>query len=266
MSEFAPLVFAFYRFCLASVALVTIIIFRRQYFVFEKSKWLFLILLAILAVPLNQCLFLYGLNYTLPTHPALLYATTPIWVYLLSAWRREEKMTRGKTLGIFIALAGVVAFFMEKGLSMKMDYLFGDSLIMLAVWAWAIYTVLGRPLVQQKGVIAVTSTTLILGTLMYFPFGLYLALVFDYSRVSWIGWSAVAYTALLTSVLSYTIWYWSIKNMEPSRTAIFVNLQPVLTAFLAYFLLGERLSAGSLFSGLVILAGVYVVQKNQAPS
>lgn len=264
LSEFAPLVFAFYRFDLAAVALLAIMIYRGYFFPFEKSKWPLLVLLALLAIPLNQCLFLVGLSHTLPTHPALLYATTPIWVYLLSVWRAEERATGGKTVGMILALAGVVAFFAEKGLSFKLDYLLGDSLILLAVWSWAIYTVLGRPLVRKKGAVAVTSSTLVLGTLIYFPAGLYFALRFDYSAVSWAGWGGVAYTAILTSVLAYTIWYWAIKKMEPSKTAVFMNLQPVITALLAYFLMGERLSAGSLISGMIILIGVYVVQTESA--
>lgn len=261
LSEFDPLVFAFFRFALASITLFAIIAVRKYQFPFSRSEWPLLILLAVLAIPLNQCMFLYGLQFTLPTHSALLYATTPIWVYLLSSWRREESMTRSKTIGIFIALAGVVFFFAEKGLGMKTDYLLGDSLILIAVWSWATYTVLGRPLVKQKGAVVVTSYVLILGTLMYFPFGLYFAYGFDYSGVTWIGWSGIAYTAILTSVVAYIIWYWSMKHMEPSRTAIFMNLQPIVTALLAYAIMGERLSTGSVVSGAIILLGVYIVQK-----
>jgi len=260
--EFAPLVFAFYRFCLASLILAAMMAFKGKFFPFEKKQIPLLIFLAILVIPLNQCLFLYGLEYTLPSHPALLYATTPIWVYLLSAWRREEKMTGGKTIGIIIALAGVLAFFLEKGISVKTQFLFGDSLILLAVWSWSIYTVIGRPLVKKKGAIVVISVTLIMGTILYFPLGLYLALNFDYSRVSWVGWSGVAYTAILTSVLAYTIWYWSIKFIEPSRTAVFMNLQPIVTAILSYFILHERFTIAGLISGVVILIGVYVVQRS----
>ncbi len=261
LSEFDPLVFAFFRFALASITLFAIIAVRKYRFPFSKSEWPLLILLAVLAIPLNQVMFLYGLQFTLPTHAALLYATTPIWVYLLSSWRREESMTRFKTMGILVALAGVLAFFAEKGLAMKTDYLLGDSLILIAVWSWATYTVLGRPLVKQKGAVVVTSYVLIIGTFMYFPFGLYLALGFDYSGVTWIGWSGIAYTAILTSVVAYIIWYWSMKHMEPSRTAIFMNLQPIVTALLAYAIMGERLSTGSVVSGAIILLGVYIAQK-----
>ena len=261
MSEIAPLVFAFFRFNLAAVIFLGLIAARRSVVRFERSEWANLLVLGLLAVPLNQCMFLIGLNYTQPTHPALLYATTPIWVYIISAWRGEENITRGKTSGIIIALMGVAAFFAEKGVALRFDYLVGDSLIMIAVWAWAFYTVLGRPLVRRRGAMNVTSASLILGTAMYFPFGAYFALNFDYSGVGLVGWGGVAYTAILTSVVAYTIWYWSMKYMEPSRVAAFINLQPVVTGVAAFYLIGERLSAGTMISGLIILAGVYLAQR-----
>ncbi len=261
MSEIAPLVFAFYRFCLASLVFLVINILRRDYFHFSRSEWLLLAFLGVLAIPMNQCLFLYGLSHTQPTHPALLFGTTPIWVYILSAWRGEETVSRRKTMGIAIALIGVLAFFIEKGITLKFDYLFGDSIIMIAVWSWAAYTVVGRPLVKKRGAMAVTSTALIIGTLIYFPPGIYFASKFDYTGVGWQGWGGVVYTAILMSVVAYTLWYWSIKHIEASKAAVFIYLHPIITSILAYFLMGERLSGGSIVSGVIILIGVYIAQK-----
>ena len=44
--------------------------------------------LGFLAVPLNQGLFLAGLARTTPGHAALLYALTPVFVFLLARVRR----------------------------------------------------------------------------------------------------------------------------------------------------------------------------------
>jgi drug/metabolite transporter (DMT)-like permease len=260
MTELPPLVFGFYRFILAACLLLIIMIYRRRYFPFARSEWPLLILLAFLSIPINQGFFLLGLSLTPPTHPALLYATTPIWVYLLSVWRGEELYSNKKTLGIAIALIGIIAFFLEKGVRLATRDLLGDCLILIAVWAWASYTVLGRRLVQRRGAITVTASALILGTIIVFPPGLYLAARFEYRHITWVGWTGVLYTAMLTSVVLYTLWYWIIKYMEPSKAAVFTNLQPVITAILAYFIIGERLSAGSIFTGMIILIGVIITQ------
>jgi drug/metabolite transporter (DMT)-like permease len=236
-----------------------------------------LLTLSFLIYPVNQTFFLIGISYTLPTHAALLYASTPVWIYLLSIFRKEEQASSGKTIGIIIALAGVIAgktigiiialagviaFFVEKGINLKWDYFFGNLLVLVAVWAWAAYSVLGRPLVKRRGAITVTASASVIGALIFLPLGLFYAVNFDYSNVGVVGWSGVAYTAILTSVIAYTLWYWGIKHFAPSRVAVFMNLQPVLAAVLAYFILSERLSAGSVISGLIILTGVYITQKN----
>jgi drug/metabolite transporter (DMT)-like permease len=113
---------------------------------------------------------------------------------------------------------------------------------------------------KKRGALTVTASASIVGALIYLPFGLYLALGFDYSRVGVVGWSGVLYTAILTSVIAYTLWNWGIKNFSPSRVAVFMNLQPVVAAILAYFILDERLSSGSVVTGLIILVGVFIAQ------
>jgi drug/metabolite transporter (DMT)-like permease len=261
LREIAPLTFGFYRFALASLIFSVILILRQKFIPFSKAEWRLVLLLSILAIPINQGFFLVGLSLTPPTHPALLYATSPIWVYILSVRRKEERFATTKSLGITIALIGVLAFFLEKGITLALNDLLGDFLILIAVWAWAFYTVLGRPLAQEHGAMTVTASALILGTVIYIPFGIYVASKFNYANVTWIGWSGIVYTAVITSVILYTLWYWIIKHMEPSRAAVFTNLQPVLTAIMAYFIIGERLSLGSILSGIVILIGVYVTQK-----
>jgi drug/metabolite transporter (DMT)-like permease len=261
LREIAPLTFGFYRFGLASLIFGAILVVRQRFLPFTKSEWKLILLLSILAIPINQGFFLVGLSLTPPTHPALLYATGPVWVYILSVWRKEETFTHKKTLGITIALIGVLAFFLEKGITLALNDLLGDFLILIAVWAWAAYTVLGRELAQSRGAMTVTAAALILGTIIYLPLGLYVAARFNYANVTWIGWGGVLYTAIMTSVILYTLWYWIIKHMEPSRAAVFANLQPVITAIMAYFIIGERLSAGSVLSGIVIIVGVYITQR-----
>lgn len=247
---------------LASAVFTGIMIVRKSTFPVERKDLLLLLSLSLLIYPVNQTFFLIGISYTLPTHAALLYASTPVWVYLLAIFRKEEQASAGKTIGIIIALAGVIAFFAEKGISLKWDYFFGNLLVLIAVWAWAAYSVLGRPLVRRKGAFTVTASASVIGAAIFFPFGLYFAVNFDYSNVGVVGWSGVAYTAILTSVIAYTLWYWGIKHFAPSRVAVFMNLQPVVAAVLAYYILNERLSAGSIISGLIIMVGVFITQKN----
>ena len=74
------------------------------------DRWRF-VTLAFLAVPLNQMTFLTGIQYTPASHAALMYATTPAWVLVLTLWLKIEKLRWWKWAGIALAMFGVGVLF-----------------------------------------------------------------------------------------------------------------------------------------------------------
>ena len=66
------------------------------------------LLLGFLVVPINQGFFLFGLAHTTPTHAALLYALTPVIVYLMARRLLGEGRALATLAGIAIAFAGVL--------------------------------------------------------------------------------------------------------------------------------------------------------------
>jgi drug/metabolite transporter (DMT)-like permease len=68
--------------------------------------------------------------------------------------------------------------------------------------------------------------------------------------------AAVIYLALYCSVLAFFLWNYGISRLEASRAAVFTNLVPVFTVFGAYFLLGEKIYAGQMIGGALVVGGV----------
>src|SRR5512139_1323028 len=75
---------------------------------FSPGEWLRLLGLGIILVPLNQYTFLRGLQHTVPSHPALLYALTPLGVLLLASALDRQLPSRRKVGGVVLAFVGVV--------------------------------------------------------------------------------------------------------------------------------------------------------------
>jgi drug/metabolite transporter (DMT)-like permease len=69
-------------------------------------------------------------------------------------------------------------------------------------------------------------------------------------------WWCLAYIALLTSVVSYLLWGYALARVEASRVAVFTNLQPVVTALIAWAAFGDPLTLHFLVATLCVLAGV----------
>ena len=251
-----PFTFAFYRYIISSAVLLTMTKLRKQGRPVERPDWWRLALLGLLIIPGNQTLFLWGQSMTGAGHGAFLFATTPIWVFVLAIIHLKERPHWRRTTGIILATLGVL-FIMYSGLAdVGTKYLLGDLILVGSVAAWGYYTVLGKPLVKKYGALRTTAYALALGSAMYLPFGAYAAIRYDYSQSNIWAWGSVVYMAIALSAVVYVIWYWLLKYLDASRIAVYHNVQPIIASAVAYFFLGEALSTGFVIGGLVVIAGV----------
>lgn len=223
----------------------------------ERKMVLFL---SFIAIPVNQFLFLFGMRFTTASNAALLYSTTPILVLVFSRFFLGERLTRAKVLGVILGFVGVMTVIFERGVSASMEYLLGNVLIGFAVMAWGLYTVLGRRLIVRYGAVEASSLTLIIGTLMFIPIGIVPTLHFPFETLTVSSWMAILYLAIITSVLSYFLWYFALGRAEAGKVALFANLQPIMTTILAVVLLGQEVTVAFVVGGVIALAGVVIAQ------
>ena len=204
----------------------------------ERKDNLVFLGLGILAIPINQGFFLFGLQWTTAGHSALLYALTPLFVLLLAAWKLRERITAGRVIGILLAFAGVVAVLFERGISFASNQFTGDVLVLIAVVSWAFFTVLGKPYIKKYGAMVVTARAMTYGTLLFVPLGGFSMFGFDPKAVAPDAWAGLLYCAIGTSVIAYTLWYWALHFIDAAQVAVFNNLQPIIAAFFGWLLLG----------------------------
>ena len=260
LEQIEPFTFAFFRFLISAAVLLFIARSRHQQPAVSRVDMKKIIGLGFLIIPFNQTAYLFGQKMTAAGHGALLFATVPIWIFLGALFYLKERFNWRRTIGMVVALLGVALVISSGAVDMGVEYLLGDLLILMAVMAWAAYTVLGKPLVVKYGAFRVTAYALSSGTALYFPFGLFRALRFDYSGISMGAWLSVLYVALGVSVTAYVLWYWLLKHLEASRIAVYHNLQPVIATVVAYFFLNEPIRWTFVAGGLVVLAGVIVTE------
>lgn len=221
-----------------------------------------LVLLGLVGLVLNQGLFLSGLARSTPTHAAILYALTPTVVLLEGRIFLGERISGPKVIGIVCAFAGVTLVLLERGLQAASVALVGDLLILGAVFCWATYTVLTRPVARQCGSLQTTGWALMAGGLISLPVTPWavgeLGATGSVSAAAWLG---IAFLVVFTSVVSYLLWGYALGRLEASKVAVFSNLQPVATALLSWVLLGEGVSLTAALGGLLVIAGVTATQR-----
>ena len=225
----------------------------------RNDVWM-LIFLGVLNILINQFLFLEGLRHTTPANSALLYALTPAIVFLLVLIIHRERTTLKKTLGVVIALAGVCILIFEHGISLDTAYTKGNLMIFVAMVAWSLFTLLGRPLVKKYGALRVTALHMMIGALIYLPIGLYFSSMVDLETLTPMLWGDIIYLGLISSAVNYAIWYYALGKLETSKVAIFQNLQPIMTTILALSLGRVELTPILIGGGVMALAGVLLVE------
>lgn len=260
LAEIEPFTFAFFRFVIAATVLQIIVRIQNPKPKVERRDLWKMVGLGLIIIPFNQVAYLYGQSLTGAGHGALLFAMTPIFVFILALIHLKEKLRPRRAIGILVAVGGVMVIMTSGAVEISADYLRGDLIILVAVLAWAYYTVLGKPLAEKYGALRVTAYALGFGALFYVPFGFYRAVIFDYSAVTSAGWWSVGYVAIGTSVLTYSLYYWVLKQMDASRVAVFHNLQPIVATGIGFFWLGEQVGMAFLIGGLIAIGGVLLAE------
>ncbi|HWR83106.1 MAG TPA: DMT family transporter [Candidatus Deferrimicrobium sp.] len=255
-----PFTFAFYRYLISSVIFIAVVWWQKNEHPIERPDRIKLFGMGVLIIIFNQTLYLYGQSLTSAGHAALLFATVPLWIFLMAIVHLRERPTWQRAAGLIMALIGVIIVILTGAIEIGSEYLFGDLVILAAAITWAGYTVLGKPLVGKYGAFRVTAWALVSGSVAYFPFGLYRAMNCDYSAVTTQAWLSVIYVAVGTSVAAYALWYWLLKQMEASRLAVFQNLQPIIASAVAFVMLQEPLGWSFVIGGAIVLGGVVITE------
>jgi len=260
LQEIRPFNLAFYRFLIASPLFVFIFLkgnFKRP----ERSEYGKIIVLALTGATLLYAVQFVALLYTTATNSSILINTCVIFIALMSLFM-GERLTRLKILGIIISFIGVVMI-VSNGYSFSFftsDTLIGDLLMLFDGFLWAVYTIIGKSLLEKYSSDVLTAYAFIAGSFLLLPFAIYEGIVnpFTFSLLTWIS---LLYLALLCSVVAYVIWYSALKTMETTRVAVFVYIVPLFTAVMAYFVLNEKIGVFTAIGGFLTMLGVYITEK-----
>ena len=260
VKDIDPVTLTFTRSVMAAIGLLMLSALRRTKLNFKREDFSKIMFLSFLAIPVNQFLFLTAIKYTTASNAALLYGTTPAVVLVLSTFMRLEKAGWKKISGVAIAFTGIVIVVFEKGINFKSEYTVGNLLLVVAVLAWALYTVKGKPMILKYGAFKTSAATMIFGTIMYIPVGIYNALSFDYGSMTVQHWGGLIYLAFGTSIFAYLLWYYALSRIETTKVAVFANVQPVLTTILSVLFLGQVITPAFIIGGSIALTGVVIAQ------
>jgi len=261
LRTFDPFPLAFLRFALAAIIMLPFLLRER------KVRWQTL-LKDVLPIALfstaNIILFYVGLQWTNANASALIYTATPVLSALLAKYFIGEHITRRKFFGIVLGLIGVLIIVLlpiiERG-GIVTGNVKGNTLIFIATFVWAVYTVGSRNLISVKhySPVTISAVSIITSAVVFFIATLILPHR-DYVAplANPINILLIIHLAIIVTVASYLLFQWAIQHSS-ATTASFSNyLQPVFAVWLAAIILGERLTQGLVVGSVLVIAGVFL--------
>jgi O-acetylserine/cysteine efflux transporter len=87
----------------------------------------------------------------------------------------------------------------------------------------------------------------------------------QFQSATWLGWSSIAYMALMVTILSYLMWYPLVRKYPVNQTMPWTLLAPVFGVISGIVVLGEPMTPAMVTGGALTLVGVAVIVIRKAP-
>ncbi|MBN2364656.1 MAG: DMT family transporter [Calditrichaeota bacterium] len=263
--EIKPFSAAFLRFVCASLFLLIFITRKEGKLLFPGWKTLGLLtLLGLTGIFSYNFFFFSGLKHINAGRAAIIIATNPIFITLLSVIFFREKISWLKILGILISVSGAILVISRghiQDIASRIGK--GEVFIFLCVFSWVIYSLLGKVvMVKISPLLAVTYSSLIGSFLLFFP-SMEESLFSQIEKYSLVAWFSILYLGFFGTVLGFLWYYEGIKKIGPMKSSIFINFVPISAILLSFFLLGEPLSSVLFFGAIMVIAGIYLTNTSK---
>lgn len=262
--ELDPITIVWLRFAMGVVILGLTVALRGQLALPKRSELGYFALLGFLGITFHQWLQSNGLITSQASTTAWIVATTPVFMAILGWLVLKEYLVWSKIAGILIAFAGVLVVVSDGDLSAVSVGRFGapgDVLILISSVNWAVFSTLSRRGLRAypAGLMMFYVMTLgwIFTTLLFIPAGQPLAILELTSR----GWIAILFLGVICSGLAYIAWYDALQALSAAQTGVFLYIEPLVAVIVAAVVLAEPITWGSLIGGLIILTGVWLVNR-----
>jgi drug/metabolite transporter (DMT)-like permease len=259
-----PIDLGFFRFLVATPLMFMVLFIRGKNISIPKKELPSLIVLGLSGVTFLYLFQFVGISYTNAPTSAVLININVIFIAILSATFFKEAFKIKKTTGVILSFLGVVLIIFTntslEDISFQDTFFFGSILMLLSAFCWAVYSIVGKRLLQTYDMYTVTTYAFALGTFFYLPFVI-TDITTTLQTTTIEAWFAVLYLALTCSVFGYIGWYYALKKIEAGKAAVYLNLIPLFTISLS-LLLGQTFTMYFFIGAILIISGVYITQKS----
>ncbi|MBL6649745.1 MAG: DMT family transporter [Flavobacteriaceae bacterium] len=232
----------------------------------EKKDWPRLLACSFLGMVINMLSFFKGLELSTPVNSSVIITISPIIVFIFSAILLKEKIKLVRSLGILFGFIGaiiLVIYTAKTGLNAP-NIPLGNILFIVNSFAYGLYLVLVKPLIQKYNVVNLLKWLFLLAIFMNFPIT-----INEFTNVNWMNLPIkeaiipMFFVVVGTTFCTYLFNAYALRTLSPSTVSSFIYLQPIVGIVYALLTKSDSLSMVSILGMVLIFIGIYLVTKKQ---
>lgn len=258
VDDLAPLQVAFARCALGALALVAILVVRRDRLPRGRRVWLHVFAIATLFNSVPFALFAFGETKVSSIVAGISNSTTPLWVLLVSlAVLPEEPPTRRRVLGLVVGFAGVLVV-LGPWRSIGGE-LAGYAACFAAAACYGVAFPYTRRVLTDRpeSAVSLSAAQVLCGTLQLAPF---LATTSAPDRYPLDAVLSIVALGAGGTGIAYVLNYDLIRRAGAQVASTVTYVVPLFATVLGVAVLGEHLSWNLPVGALVVLTGVALTQ------
>jgi drug/metabolite transporter (DMT)-like permease len=209
-------------------------------------------------------------NYISSSMAALLVATEPFWIVLLSwLWLGNGRPGLKVVLGLLVGFAGVWMLIAGRAPSGASVGGWGQWIGILAVMggalSWATGSIYGLKSPTPKSSVLTSGMQMLAGSVSLIVVGLLRGehQTFNIADVSSTSIYALFYLIIFGSLIGFSAYSWLLKNAQPSMVSTYAYVNPVIAVILGWSIAGESMTAQMLIGAFIIVASVVLITANE---
>ena len=251
---------AFYRMAIAALIIVIpfLLHLKKQRFRLARKGVVFAVLGGI-CFGADLAFWSAGVMLSGATNPTLLANTAPLWVGLGSMLIFKEQYKKIFWIGLLIALAGAVIVLGED-LSLAVEFGLGTFFGLLAAIFYGTFhlaTQQGRKVLDTLTYFSISTITsalflLLVNSVMGEP-------MTGYPDTSWFYFLALG---IMVQIAGWLLLNYTQGHLPAAIVAPSLLVQPVVTAVIAWVILGELFTFWHIAGGIIVLSGVFIVHRS----
>lgn len=207
-----------------------------------------------------------GLTWTTASHAGLVMALIPVMTVLFAKLRQHRLPGTRWWAGALVALSATVTIMLGRGVTFATAEngagLVGDLIVFSGCAICAVGYVAGGRMAASFGAPATTLWGLIAALFVTVPILTVVVPRTDWRVVTPVGWTAIAYLTVVSSLLGYGLWFFALGRGGVHRIGSLQLAMPVTGLVVAALVLGETIGSLTAVAAVVLIAGTWVAHRN----